>query len=69
MSYKVKIIPQHSAEGWLAKGCKTAFPTYYPNPSHAVRSAEGYVRRHPGDVCHILTWRDDVFVQEVRCLW
>ena len=66
MSYKVKVIPQHLAEGWLSRGSKSAWPTYYAHPGPARKAAEGYVKRHPGNVCHILTWKDGVFVEEVR---
>ena len=66
MGYKVLVIPAASATGWLAKGRKAAFPTYYPHPGPACAAAAGYVRRHPDDVCQVVTWRDEALVKEVR---
>lgn len=66
MSYKVKVIPRHAQEGWLAQGRKTANPTYFPLPGPARKAAEWYLRKYQGDVCHIMTWKDDTFVEEIR---
>lgn len=50
MSYKVKVIPRHAPEGWLAQGRKTANPTYFPLPGPARKAAEWYLRKYQGDV-------------------
>lgn len=66
MGYKVKVLPRHAAEGWLAQGRKTSAPTYHHHPGPARKAAEGYLKRHPGDVCQVMTWKDEAIVEELR---
>lgn len=66
MGYKVKVVPAGSAAGWLARGQKTESPTYYHHPGPAIAAAAGYIRRHPGDTCQVVTWRDEALVEEVE---
>lgn len=66
MSYKVKILPANAPAGWLAKGGKSSMPTYYPHPGPARTAAENYVARHPGDICEVMTWKNEAIVEVVQ---
>lgn len=68
MGYKVKCYPVDGAAGYLERGQiahADSMGTYYNHPGPAVRSAESWVRRHPGSTAEVQTYKDSAVVQVV----
>lgn len=68
MGYRVKIYPSGGRAGWLEWGrLAPAYSkgTYYPHPTHAIRAAESWAKKHPGGRAEVQIYSSGEVTHEV----